>query len=123
MNGNRLFVDTNILLYFLKGNTEVVDLIADKELVVSSITEIELLAFPDITQDVEVQIRNLLNDCIIVDIKQEIKELTIELRRKYKLKLPDSIIAASAFFNKIPLLTSDKAFKRVEEMDILIFEL
>ncbi|MFN6946113.1 MAG: hypothetical protein ACK4ND_14280 [Cytophagaceae bacterium] len=40
MNGNKLFVDTNIVLYFLKGDPEVVDLISDKELVVSVITEI-----------------------------------------------------------------------------------
>ncbi len=58
-----------------------------------------------------------------MDLKQEVKELTVELRRKYKIKLPDSIIAASAFFQKIPLLTSDKGFKRIEELDILIYEL
>jgi predicted nucleic acid-binding protein len=123
MNGNKLFVDTNIVLYFLKGNPEIVDLISDKELVVSVISEIELLAFPHITAETEQQIKNFLKDCLILDLKQEIKELTIEFRRKYKLKLPDSIIAASAFFQKIPLITSDKEFKKIEELDILIFEL
>ncbi len=123
MNGNKLFVDTNIVLYFLKGNPEVVDLISDKDLVISVITEIELLSFPHLTVEIEQQIKNLLKDCTIMDLKQEVKELTVELRRKYKIKLPDSIIAASAFFQKIPLLTSDKGFKRIEELDILIYEL
>jgi predicted nucleic acid-binding protein len=45
MNGNRLFVDTNILLYYLKGNEEVVELISDKDLTLSFITELELLSF------------------------------------------------------------------------------
>lgn len=30
MSGNKLFVDTNILLYFLKGDSEVVELIQSK---------------------------------------------------------------------------------------------
>jgi len=47
MNGNRLFVDTNILLYYLKGNEDVVELIVDKDLIISFITEIEILAFPN----------------------------------------------------------------------------
>jgi predicted nucleic acid-binding protein len=122
MNGNKLFVDTNIVLYFLKGDPEVVDLISDKDLVISVITEIELLSFPHLTKENEQQIKNLLKDCTILDLRQEVKELTVELRRKYKIKLPDSIIAASAFFQKIPLLTSDKGFRKIEELDILIYE-
>ena len=122
MNGNKLFVDTNIVLYFLKGYPEVVDLISDKELVISVITEIELLSFPHITSENEQQIKNLPKDCMILDLKQEIKDLTILFRRKYKIKLPDSIIAASAFFQKIPLLTGHKAFKKIVELDILIYE-
>src|SRR5690606_12238423 len=122
MSGNRLFVDTNILLYFLKGHPEVVDLISDKELVVSVITEIELLSFPLLTAEDKQQIKNLLNDCTILDLNQEIKELTIEFRKKYKIKLPDSLIAASAYSSKAPLLTSDKEFRKIEELNLLIYE-
>ncbi|HEX8546747.1 MAG TPA: type II toxin-antitoxin system VapC family toxin [Cytophagaceae bacterium] len=98
MNGNKLFVDTNIILYFLKGDPEVVDLISDKDLVVSVITEIELLSFPHLSAEDEQQIKNLLNDCTILDLKPEVKELAIEFRKKYKIRIPDSIIASSAFF-------------------------
>lgn len=122
MNGNKLFVDTNILLYFLKGHPEVVELIADKEIVISVITEIELLSFPLLTFEIIQQIKNLLQDCTVLDLIPEVKELTIELRRKYKIKLPDSIIAASAIFKKIPLLTSDKDFIKIKELNLLIFE-
>ena len=122
MNGNRLFVDTNILLYYLKGNHEVVELIADKDLTISFITELELLSFPKLTTEGENQIKGLLYNCTIVDLKQEIKELTIELRRKYRLKLPDSIIVASAYFNKLPLITADKEFQKLEEMNIILYE-
>lgn len=123
MNGNRLFVDTNIILYFLKGEPQVVEMILDKELVISIITEIELLAFPNLTEEDEKHIKNLLRECSIVDLKQEVKELTIELRRTYKLKLPDSIIAASAFTHKLPLLTGDKEFAKISELDVILFEI
>ena len=46
MNGSRIFVDTNILLYFLNGDVEVIDMISDKDIFISFITELELLSFP-----------------------------------------------------------------------------
>ncbi|WP_317195124.1 type II toxin-antitoxin system VapC family toxin [Algoriphagus oliviformis] len=98
------------------------DLISDKELVLSVITEIELLSFPLLTDENKEQIRNLLNECIVLDLDQEIKELTIDFRKKYRIKLPDSIIAASAYTSKAPLLTGDKEFRKIEELNLLIYE-
>jgi len=122
MSGNRLVVDTNIILYFLKGDPEVVEMIADKDIIISVITELELLSFPKITLESEKAIKGLLNNFLIINLTQEIKELTIEFRKKYKLKLPDSIIAASAYYHKTPLLTSDKAFQKLDELNIIIYE-
>lgn len=122
MNGVKLFVDTNILLYFLKGNSDVVELISDKDLTISFITELELLSFPALTADDQKQINGLLRNCTIIDLKQEIKELTIEIRKQYNLKLPDAIIAASASFLRVPLITADKAFKKIKQMNIILYE-
>lgn len=123
MNGSRIFVDTNILLYFLKGDQEVIDMISDKEIIISFITELELLSFPSLTDESEKIIRGLLKNCLIVDISPEIKELTIGFRKKSKLKLPDSIIAATSFYYKLPFLTADKQFRTIQELDIIIYEL
>ena len=123
MNGNSLFVDTNILLYFLKGNEEVVELISDKDLTISFITELELLSFPKLTTETENQIKELLRNCTIAELKQDIKELTIEVRRKHRLKLPDAIIAASAYSYKLPLITADKEFQKLQEMNIILYQL
>ena len=123
MSGNKLFVDTNILLYFLKGEPEVIEMISDKNLVISFITELELLSFPRISTDSENTIKGLLNNCTVIDINSEIKELSIEFRKKSKLKLPDSIIAASAFYTKLPLLTADKQFRTVKGLSIIIYKL
>ncbi|NMM50773.1 type II toxin-antitoxin system VapC family toxin [Marinigracilibium pacificum] len=122
MNGNRIFVDTNILLYLLNGDKEVTEMISNKDVVISFITQLELLSYSNLNDDSEQLIRELLNECIIRDISREIKELTIEFRRKSKLKLPDSIIAATAYFNKLPLLTADKQFRTVDELDVIIYD-
>jgi len=42
---------------------------------------------------------------------------SIEIRRKYRLKLPDSIIAATAIENNLKLLTRNlKDFERIAEL-------
>jgi predicted nucleic acid-binding protein len=123
MSGNKLFVDSNILLYFLKGEKEIVEIISENEIVISFINELELLSFPNLTYGSEDSIKGILKNCQIININEEIKLLTVELRRKYKLKLPDSIIAASAFYFNIPLLTADKHFNQIEELEIILYQI
>ena len=123
MNGNRIFVDTNILIYFLKGDKEVIEMISDKDIVISFITELELLSFPDLNKDSIKIIKGLLNNCLIVDIDRSIKELAVEFRKKSNLKLPDAIVAASAYNFKLPLLTADKIFKSVDDLAVIMYEL
>ena len=40
MNGSKLLVDTDIVVYFLQGNDEIVRFFSDYELVVSFISEL-----------------------------------------------------------------------------------
>ncbi len=116
-------MDTNILLYFLKGDKEVIEMIAEKELIISFITELELLSFGELAPGSEGTIRELLDGCFIVNITPEIKTLTISIRRQSRLKLPDAIIAATAGSMKLPLVTADRQFKSVEELDVIMYEL
>lgn len=122
MSGNRLLVDTNILLYFLKGDLEVIEMISKKDIVISFITELELLSFLKIHNGSEKIVKGLLKNCSIVELNPEIKDLTVEFRRKSKLKLPDSIIAATAFYCQLPLMTADKQFRKIEELDIIFYD-
>ena len=123
MSGNRLFVDTNILLYFLQGDQEVIEMVVDKDIVISFITELELLSFPNLSVESEETIKGLLKSCLVIDITQDIKDLTIRFGRKSKLKLPDLIIAATAFHYKLPLLTADKQFRMIKELNIIMYEM
>jgi len=123
MSGSRLFVDTNILIYLLKGDSTLETFLQDKHLYISFITEMELLGFPNISSQEEVQIKTLLSQCAIVDLEPGIKELAISTRKNYKLRLPDSIIVASALFLDIPFITADKGLQRLEEtLGLIIYE-
>ena len=57
-------------------------------------------------------------DCNEISLTDEIKEKTIEIRKKYKIKLPDAIVAASAIVNNLPLITADKGFNQIEELNL-----
>jgi predicted nucleic acid-binding protein len=38
------------------------------------------------------------------------------------MKLPDSIIAATSLFMEIPLLTADKGFQKISQLNLALFE-
>ena len=51
-----------------------------------------------------------------------IKLTAIKIRKTYKLKLPDCIIAATSEYLNIPLLTADIEFNKLKSMQILQYK-
>ncbi|MBQ1832572.1 MAG: type II toxin-antitoxin system VapC family toxin [Treponema sp.] len=115
MNGTDFLADTNALIYLLDGNPCMVPYL-QKKLAFSVISEMELLSFSGITKSEEEKIKSFLSDCKEISLSDEIKETVIKLRKNYRIKLPDAIIAASALANKIPLITADKGFCQISEL-------
>jgi len=122
MNGNSILVDTNILLYFLGGDDSLIPVLEDKQIVISFVTEIEVLGYHNLTEKERKKTLEFIDRCIIIDIPAGIKELTINIRRLKKLKLPDCIIIATAIYLNIPILTADEDFKNIKEADILFYQ-
>ncbi|MBI1768161.1 MAG: type II toxin-antitoxin system VapC family toxin [Bacteroidetes bacterium] len=121
MNGNNILVDTNLIILGIGGNQLVRELLEGHTLFISVITEIELLSIPfTVTQD-EKLMRNFISNCFIIDLDGEVKQHTITIRKKNKIKLPDAIIAASSIAKKLPLFTADKGFSKVPELNIVLF--
>ena len=123
MSGNSFIIDTNIILYILSGNKELAKLINNKEIFVSFITELELLGYKGISKEDKQIITNFLQDCKIIDINKSIKKITLKIKQKDNIKLPDAIIAATANFLNLPLITADKGFKKIQELNLNLFEL
>ena len=121
MNGIDYIADTNALLYLLSGNPCMKPYLSSY-IGLSVISEMKLLSFSGITAFEEKRIRSLIQDCLVLFLTENIKNKTIALRRAYKIKLPDAIIAATAIENKLQLITADKGLKRVSELNLLLIE-
>ena len=117
MNGIDYLADTNAIVYILSGN-ECMKPFTNSRLAVSDISFMELLSFPSISAQEEDTIRQLLKRCDILHIDEAVMELTIQLRRAYKIKLPDAIIAATAVSRGLPLLTADTGFFRIDNLQL-----
>jgi predicted nucleic acid-binding protein len=117
----KVIVDTNIFIYLLKSDFLLGELLDQKKVYISYITELELLSFPKITTQEAALIQDLLHNCRIIPYSDDLKEKVILLRKKYNISLPDSIIAATAFSYYMPLLTGDKQFSKIKEIETSIY--
>jgi predicted nucleic acid-binding protein len=90
---------------------------------VSIVTEIEVLSFPNITPEDTELLKAFLSECYIVDIEPTIKDITIDIRSKLKIKLPDAVIAATAMYFDLPLFTMDKGFRKIPNLHAVILSL
>ncbi len=123
MSGDRIVIDTSLIINLFNGVSEVQELITGRNLFVSIISEIEVLSFPNITPKDFALLKNFLSECYIVDIEPAIKDITINLRSKYKTKLPDAVIAATAIYFDLPLFTMDKGFKKISDLQAVILSI
>jgi predicted nucleic acid-binding protein len=122
MSGNKFLLDTNAVLYILGGDEVLAELLNDERLYISIITEMELLSYKSITVKEKQLIKSFLANFIVVNINDEIRDQTIEIKKYSNLKLPDSIIAATAIILDIPFVTSDKQFRTITNLNLVYYE-
>ncbi len=93
-------LDTNVIIYFLKGDENIKHILIDKisvaPILVSVITEIELLAYPDLQLEEEQKINSFLSRCLSVPIDSRVARIAASLKRECGLGLADSTIVATA---------------------------
>src|SRR6185295_9718790 len=121
MNGNNILLDTNAIIALLDGHPIVQDLLEGKNFFVSIITEIEIQSYQILTTSELSVIKELLAASTIIELNQSIKSSTIEIRKKYRMKIPDAIIAATALHLDIPILSADKGLSKVTALNLIQF--
>ena len=94
-----------------------------KNIFISFITELELLSKPGITNSEKKIIKSFLNDCTIYDINSLVKDKVIELKQSAKIKLPDAIIAATALWLNVPLVSADTDMRRIKSLNLISIEI
>jgi toxin FitB len=109
----RYLLDTNILIYYWKGDIpkgemEHVEEILMHSFIISIITKIELLGWRKHTREGYEIARDFLDRAEILPIDDDLAEYTIELKRNNNIKLADALIAATALSNELVLVTRNE---------------
>ena len=122
MSGNKLLLDTNILIYLSKKEIKLTDFARkDDALYISVISLMEAKGYPFSNKQEETIIDNLCENLLKVQLTDQVIEAVIALRRKHKIKLPDAIILASAIENKLKLITrNSKDFESAAPLNSVV---
>lgn len=121
MNGIDFLADTNFLIFTSQGNS-IVEPFLDYNIGISFISEMELLGVFSISKIHKLNMQNIIDECFVVDMSSEIKKKAIQIKQKYRIKLPDAIITATAILYNIPFITADADFKIIKELDLIFIE-
>ena len=107
----KIILDTNIVLYLLGGKLDP-DTLPEGEFHISFITEMESLCY-EMPAGEEERIREFLKSIEIIELNTAIKLKAIDIRKMYRVKLPDAIICATAYDLQGVLVTADEQLKKV----------
>ncbi len=124
MEQQQYLIDTNAVVDYI-GNKlpaegmEFMNKLIDNIPFVSVVTKIEVLGFTIISKHYTL-LKEFMSDANIFSLSNHIVDVCIELRKNYKIKLPDAIIAATAKVQNLTLITRNtKDFKRIVEIETL----
>ena len=88
--------------------------------VISIVTQIEILSKKDLLETEISALKDFLKIAVIYDVNQDVAVKTIDIRLKYKIKLPDAIIAATAITQNLILISRNTSdFSKIKELEII----
>lgn len=110
--GQRFIIDTCVIIKYLNNEfsnewLNFLDNLMDATPYISFITEIELLAWKSGSNAEMARRRIVVNGVRKVYINQPIINRTIAIRKEANIKIPDSIIAATALNNGLTLISTN----------------
>lgn len=120
-------LDTNVIIYYLKREAAVVSVLepifSDSYSVyppcIASVTELELFSSPTLTLADIAEIERLLKLVIVIPLDSSVARIAGRIRREWRLKTPDSIIAATALSTHSSLVTRNtRDFKKVSGLEV-----
>lgn len=117
-------IDTNVVSAYLSATLQpkgmqFLDEVINSTPNLSVITHIELLCWN--TDEIARQnVREFINDSIVINISTEIIELCASVRKHRKIKTPDAIIAATAIASAYTLITNNaRDFANIKGLKII----
>ena len=118
-------LDTNAVIAVLSGHESLLRQLSQAAwLGLSVISHIEFLAFPNLLDEDRTLFADFLKQLNVLGVDQSDNTLIdsiVRVRKQYRLKLPDAIIAATAIHQNADLVTADREFRVVRELRIVQF--
>lgn len=118
----KYLMDTNAVIDYL-GNklpSNAAAMLYEEELGISVNTRMELLAWRNATAQQISILKEFIDSTIIHNLEESVILGGIELRKNYRIKLPDAIIAATALVYDLTLVTRNiDDFKNLEGIDLI----
>ncbi len=108
--GTTTLLDTNIAIYLTKGGLPLevrnnLSALTQQGFNISVVTKIELLGYRFSNELEKIGTIAFIESSHIFTLNEEVVDKTIDIRSKYKIKLPDAIIAATAIVHELTLVT------------------
>jgi predicted nucleic acid-binding protein len=123
--GKRYLIDTNAIQDYLqesypeKGLIKM-DKILSLEANISIISKIEILSYTPENEEFAIKLQSFVGDCNLYYLDEDVIENTINLRKAYRMKIGDAIIASTALLYNFTIVTNnERDFNRVIGLKIL----
>ncbi len=119
-----IFLDTNTIVYLSKNMLDLDLILSDEDDVsISIINYMEVLGYAFESKEEEFVTKQILLNFKTIYIDQLIVNKVIDLRKKYKIKLPDAIICATVIIADGVLITNDVRLERIKELNIKLLNI
>ncbi len=115
-------IDNNAIIDFCNGKLpeDGKKLLLSQPPQVSVITNIELFASKAISEPEEILLKKFIALSKVHPVTTELIDTVVQIRREYRLKMPDAIIAATAIQNDLVLITRNiDDFKNVVSLQLI----
>ena len=124
MEQPQYLIDTNAVIDYLGKKIPLTGMdfmtpIVDSVPNISVISKIEVLGFNAPEEHYKL-LTNFMDDAAILDLTSTIVDVSIDIRKKHKTKLPDAIIAATALVYDLVLISRNVSdFKNIHDRKVI----
>ncbi len=124
MTGSKFLDSSAWLAYFYAENNEIKSIVESSIILLTSsisLFEVKNKLIKDKTEDIKAQnsINFIKERSLIIDVGAEIAEESVDIAKKHKLPVIDSLIYVSSLKNNSELITLDNDFSGLNNVKIL----
>jgi predicted nucleic acid-binding protein len=124
MEQPQYLIDTNAVIDYLGKRLpatcmDFMNSVIDAVPNVSVVTKIEVLGFNAPDEHYQLLI-SFIDDATVLDLTNNVVDASIDIRKRYKIKLPDAIIAATALVYGLVLISHNVSdFRHIKELKVV----